>query len=226
MGPAVTSAATLAMTATPADQQSGAFTTTINSSSALYSGPKGQYYESDYAQGPTNASTGFGAASLNYANGQGTATGVQVNGTATVVDRTITIGSLVRTLVPDVGSIDWCTVATFGAMSGESVEQFLNPPDTITGDQNFDVSVSFTGTALEFTITRALQSGSAITSYGTINSKAGVQYQYGPSLMYDQSEGLYKVWLTADYTNATGDRHGPWRQHRRLSCILELPLEI
>jgi hypothetical protein len=98
------------------------------------------------------------------------------------------------------------TLFSFGSLSGESVSTFAQST-VFVGNNFYNVGTIYTGTAYQITITHTL-SQNEVTSTGALSSETGYSYQYSPSIMYDETEGLYKMWYTGDPNGGTGDQIG------------------
>ena len=136
------------------------------------------------------------------------------------------------------------TLATFGRVSGETLSTFtsqFNANANATsgnvdsaGNTHYSVTASSTSTSIQITVTYKSGEVNVSIGGGVINtySSSTTSYQYGPDLMYDESEGLFKVWDTVDATevvtkpaNATQDTIG-YKEYPTLAGLANAPQDI
>lgn len=126
-----------------------------------------------------------------------------------------------------VNSVRTFTLATYSNSDTTPIQRLVSAL-SLVGDAsyvNYGVTLSYSGTSLSVTITPQSPSGQLIAS-GQLNSSSQVEYQYGPSLMYDETEGLYKIWFTAYPVGATGTSVGDnivYKEYPTLAGLYSAP---
>ena len=85
------------------------------------------------------------------------------------------------------------TLMTYASEEGQRLTDLQNNYIPIAAS-GYTLYPSFTGTSLSVRIVKGATETYSPEQYGAITSSKDVGYNYAPSFMYDETDGLYKVW--------------------------------
>ena len=108
-----------------------------------------------------------------------------------------------------------------GGMAGQT--EFSNVQ--LVGFENTSASISYAGGNVSLTVGPVMAPTSqTVLGAGTVVPDSQFNYMYAPSAMYDQTEGLYKVWTVYNQSGMSGGDHISYQSSPTLAGMANAPV--